>query len=176
MYNKIMNKVNNRKFRNKYSRYIAIVSILVFVLIKIFQQDFFGQDTQNDFNEVSLVSCIDGDTATLNVSGSTQKVRFIAVDTPEITSNDYYAKEAKNYVCDRLNQGPIFLEFDPNSDQYDDYGRMIAWVYVGDSLLQKEIIEEGYGKVKYIYGDYKYVDELNQLQSQAKKSKMGIWR
>lgn len=176
MYNENMNNVKKRKYKNKYSKFIAVISILVIVMIKVLQSDFLSKNIQNDLKHVGLISCIDGDTANLNVNGSTQKVRFIAIDTPEVTSNDFYANEARDYVCNRLSQGPIYLEFDPGSDQFDKYGRMIAWVYVGDSLLQKEIVEEGYGKVKYIYGDYKYVDELNQLQSQAKKSKLGIWR
>lgn len=177
MYNKNMNTENKKQLYGKYLLSIVIVIILASILINsLWNEVKMMLNTGTDRVKASLITCIDGDTAKLNVDGVAQKVRFIAVDTPEIPSNDYYAIEARDYVCDRLTQGPISLEFDDNSDKFDKYDRMIAWIYIGDTLLQEEIVANGYGKVKYIYGDYKYVDKLNELQSFAKKSKVGIWR
>nr|WP_252968929.1 thermonuclease family protein [Erysipelothrix rhusiopathiae] len=52
----------------------------------------------------------------------------------------------------------------------------MAWVYVDDALLQELLVSGGFAKVKYIYGDYLYVDKLNGLQAHAKKQKVGIWK
>ena len=51
----------------------------------------------------------------------------------------------------------------------------LGWIFVDDSLLQKELISLGYAKVAYLYGDYKYTDELKEEESIAKSKKLGIW-
>ncbi|UPU39035.1 thermonuclease family protein [Erysipelothrix sp. Poltava] len=58
-------------------------------------------------------------------------------------------------------------------NKYDKYGRVIAWVYVDDALLQELLVSGGFAKVKYIYGDYLYVDKLNGLQGSCEKTKSG---
>ena len=67
------------------------------------------------------------------------------------------------------------MEYDPNSTKQDKYGRILAWVYVDDSLLQKELVKKGYAKVAYLYGDYKYTKSLQLLEKKAKSNKVGLW-
>lgn len=172
-----MNKKMKRNTNNNLYRIGVIVLLLITGIVQLYREMNDKDSAVADhLVQATLVGCIDGDTATLNVEGTQHKVRFISIDTPEVDRNDYYAKEAKEYTCNRLKSGTISLEFDENSDRFDDYNRMIAWVYVDGALLQEEIVEQGYGRVKYVYGDYKYVDALYELQDLAKKSKVGIWR
>lgn len=176
MYNKNMIKYRSKKKTTKSQ--LIFLCILFIVVVVQNSSDLLSKLglVKNDTSIVTLIKCIDGDTATFNVDGTNHKVRFISIDTPELSSDDYYAQEALDYTCDRLSSGEITLEFDPNSDKFDKYNRMIAWVYVDDALLQKELVEKGFAQVKYVYGDYKYVDELYEVQTLAKKSKVGIWR
>ena len=130
--------------------------------------------------EVTLKSCVDGDTAKFIYQNETIKVRFLAIDTPELKHEDReeekYAREAKEFACNKLKDAnEIYLEFDPNSDKQDKYDRYLAWVFVDDNLLQKDIIIKGYAKVAYLYGDYKYTDILKKEQRRAQKNKLGIW-
>ena len=127
--------------------------------------------------EVKLFKCVDGDTAIFRINNKEEKVRFLAVDTPEITTNvEFYGKEAKEYTCNRLtNAKKLELEYDPKADK-DKYDRVLAWVYVDDSLIQKEIIKDGYGSVAYIYDKYMYINELCDLQESAFNNKIGIWK
>ena len=124
-------------------------------------------------SEVNMVSCVDGDTATFIIDGKEEKVRFLAIDALEV--NEYYGKEASNYVCHALeNASTITLEFEESSYR-DKYNRVLAWAFVDGKLLQEELISRGLAQVKYLYDDYKYVDELFDLQEQAKTKKIGIW-
>ena len=41
--------------------------------------------------------------------------------------------------------------------------------------LQKELIEQGYAKVAYIYGDYLYTNELKNVEKNIKERKIGVW-
>ena len=148
--------------------------LLVFALIFYY---FSLKGEESTIHErVSLNSCIDGDTARFVIQGKVEKVRFIAIDTPELNTNDFYAKEAADFTCSTLQQADtISIELDPKSDSRDKYERIIAWVYVDEILLKELIVKDGYGKVHYIYDDYLYVNKLRSLESKAKQVKKGIW-
>ena len=133
-------------------------------------------EARSDTITVTLNKCVDGDTAWFNYKEDIIKVRFLAVNTMELKSNNKYADIAKEFTCDELtNAKKIKLEFDSKSDEKDKYDRYLTWVFVDDSLLQSKLIEKGYAEVKYIYGDYKYVDELKEKEKNAKENKLGIW-
>ncbi len=126
--------------------------------------------------KVFFSKCSDGDTAHFIINNEEKTVRFLAIDTPEITNNEPYSKEASEYTCNALkNAKEIYLEYDSNSDKEDKYGRILAFVHVDGVLLEKSLIEQGLAKVYYIYGDYAHVDELRETESIAKNNKLGIW-
>lgn len=127
--------------------------------------------------EVTLDKCVDGDTAWFNLDNERIKTRFLAINTPESTNKiEAYGKEASNYTCNMLtNAKKIEIEYDSNSDKFDKYDRHLVWVFVDDTLLQEKLLEAGLAEIKYIYGDYKYLDELKKVESTAKKNKIGMW-
>lgn len=130
----------------------------------------------NPMVKVSFYKCSDGDTARFIISNEERKVRFLAIDTPEVDNNEPFSKVAAEYTCNRLkNAKEIYLEYDSNSDKEDKYGRILAFVHVDGELLQKELVERGYAKVAYIYGDYEHVSELRELEEIAKNNGLGIW-
>lgn len=126
-----------------------------------------------DQDGVHLAACVDGDTARFVVDGKEEKVRFLAIDTPEITNKqnpEPFGIEASEFTCRTLsNANTITLEYETN--KRDKYNRLLAWVFVDDKLLQEALVENGYAKVAYLYGDYKYTNRLQvaQLDAQAKK-------
>ena len=131
--------------------------------------------------EVNLYKCIDGDTFRIKDDSKKYYVRLLAVDTYELNSKNKikkkYAYKAKKYVCKILkNSKNIYIEYDPNSLQEDIYGRLLAWVYVDDILLQKLLVKNGYAKVTYLFGKYLYTDELLKYQKEAQDNKIGIWK
>lgn len=131
-------------------------------------------------NTVKLSKCVDGDTARFIIDGNEYSTRFLAIDTPETKHPkkkvEPYGKEASNYTCNSLKKASkIVLEYDSNSTKEDKYGRRLAWVFVDGELLQKKLVNKGYAKVAYLYGDYKYTDELKMIEKSAKSKKLGVW-
>ena len=57
----------------------------------------------------------------------------------------------------------------------DKYNRALGWVFIDDTLLQKDLVSLGYAKVAYLYGDYKYTEDLKKEESIAKSKKLGVW-
>lgn len=133
-----------------------------------------------NFNIVKFYECIDGDTAEFLLNNKKIKVRFLAIDTPETVhpkkKKDPIGLLASDYTCKRIKEATIIkLEYDKSSSKTDKYNRFLAWIWLDDNLLQKELIAQGYGKVAYIYGKYNYIDDLYSLEDIAKENKLGIW-
>ena len=130
--------------------------------------------------KVKFSKCVDGDTIKVTIDNEEKTVRFLAIDTPESVHPskgiEYYGKEASNYTCDKVtNAKKIELEYDSNSDKEDKYNRILAWVFVDGSLLQDDLVSNGYAEVAYLYGDYKYTSLLQDHQAVAESKKIGIW-
>lgn len=135
----------------------------------------------NERVDIKFRSCVDGDTASFVMNKRVIKVRFLAINTPEIKHGskpaEFYGKEAADYTCERLKKAKkLELEFDDGSDQKDKYGRYLGWIIVDNKNLQKELVKKGYAEVKYLYGDYKYTNELKKLEREAKANKLGMWK
>lgn len=129
---------------------------------------------------VKFESCVDGDTIKVMLDDKKTTVRFLAVDTPETKhptkGEQPFGKEASNYTCDKVkNAKKLEIEYDEGSSKVDKYDRTLAWIFTDDSLLQKDLVSHGYAKVAYLYGDYKYTDELKKEESAAKSKKLGVW-
>lgn len=139
---------------------------------------FISINTVSAREKVAFSKCVDGDTIKVLIGNEEKTIRLIAIDTPESVSTskeiEYYGKEASNYTCNSItNAKKIELEYEKSKT--DKYGRMIAWVWIDDILLQDELIKGGYAEVAYLYGKYKYVDILKDHQAIAVSSKIGIW-
>lgn len=128
--------------------------------------------------KIELVKCIDGDTAIFKIGNEKEKVRFLAINTPEYNEEkkEYYGKEASEYTCKKLtNAKKIEIEYDKKSDKRDRYGRVLGWIFVDDTLLQESLVKNGYAEIKYVYDNYSYVEILEKREKQAKKKELGIW-
>ena len=138
-------------------------------------------NAQTEKVEVTLNTTVDGDTAKFNLNNEIVTVRFLAVDTPETKHPDKgvepYGPEASNFTKEKLtNAKKIVLEYDNNSTKTDKYNRHLAWIWVDDELLQELLIESGLAKVEYVYGDYKYLEQLQEKETIAKQNKIGLWQ
>ena len=150
--------------------------ILIILLLLIFPFNAFA----NEKIDVKYSSCVDGDTAKFIINNKIEKVRFLAIDTPETKhptkGEEPYGKEASMYTCTKIKKAKkIQLEFDDKSTKTDKYGRYLAWVYVDDNLLQAELVKKGLAKVAYLYGDYRYNDLLKEYETNAKLNKVGMY-
>ena len=153
---------------------ICFVSVIIVVIYMGFSFSLSNRD------EVILDRCVDGDTAIFKVHGKRTRVRFLGIDTPESVKPNVevqeYSIDASKYACQMLEKANhIYLEYDGNSDRYDKYDRLLAWVFVDDDNLSELLVLNGYAMVRYIYDDYKYVDSLCMAQEKAYLSKLGIW-
>jgi micrococcal nuclease len=120
-----------------------------------------------------VASVIDGDTVVLD---SGEKVRYLMVDTPEITSgkHDCYGQEARDYNEELVLGQEIELRYDAECS--DNYGRLLAYVDSPDGEVNTLLIERGYGCVLYLPPNGREREsEFATLELEARQSKTGLW-
>ena len=119
---------------------IFIASLIILIVIISFAlKMIINYNPEIKENQNQVADIIDGDTFRLE---NGDVVRLLCVDTPEKGEEGY--DEAISFLGGRLlYQDNITLE----GNTTDRYNRLLRWVWVDDSLINKEIIDEGFGKV-----------------------------
>jgi micrococcal nuclease len=132
-------------------------------------------DSDSGEETALVIRCLDGDTAELE-DGT--KVRFLGVDTPEVSKNDCYALEAKYFTESLILNEEVILEPDANTDDTDQFGRLLryVWIEVGDQrrLVNKELLLKGYAR-SFMDSKLTMKDELRAAEAQAQATGAGLW-
>jgi len=145
--------------------------ILILVLLSIY----FRSGLSGNSNEYSVREVIDGDTVTID--GFVTSVRYLGIDTPEILTKDSpgdpLAEEATDLNRRLVNGKKVRLEFD--KQKYDDYGRLLANVFVDNTFVNEEIVRSGLARALIIKPNEKYASRILEAVKQAKGERKGIW-
>jgi micrococcal nuclease len=121
--------------------------------------------------EGKVARVIDGDTIELE-SGT--KIRYLLADTPETTSNDCYAENAKQFNSDLVLGKTVLISYDVQCT--DQYGRSLAYVSVDGQEVNTLLVQRGYACVLFIPPDGESrVDEFRALELDAKNARRGLW-
>ena len=117
---------------------------------------------------INVKEVIDGDTIVLQ---SGEHVRYIGIDTPEKDQPFYQQAKERNQ---KLVEGKeVRIEFDVQ--RKDKYGRLLAYVYVGETFVNAELVRNGLANLYTVPPNVKHSDYFLKLQSEAKEKKLGIW-
>jgi len=121
--------------------------------------------------EAQVVRIIDGDTIEVQIYGSNYKVRYIGIDTPEV--GDPCSAEATAANRDLVEGKNVHLEKDVS--ETDKYGRLLRYVYVGDTMVNAELVRQGYAQVYTYPPDVKYNEQFLELERKAREKGRGCW-
>ena len=145
-----------------------------------FSSNVLAVETAGEKIAVKYLKTSDGDTARVMLDGENVRVRFLGINTPEVSGEDKveepFGNEALAYTKERLDHAKkIEIEYDDVADHEDRFGRQLAWVWVDDELFELELLEKGLAKTYMLKNDYKYAKELKTAESKAKLAKVGVW-
>ncbi len=121
-----------------------------------------------------VTKVVDGDTIEISTG---ERVRYIGMDTPETVdprkSVQCFGKEASNKNKELVEGKEVRLVKDI-SDK-DKYGRLLRYVYVGDTFINLELVKQGYASSYSYPPDIKYQSQILQAQKDAQVAKLGLW-
>ena len=126
-----------------------------------------------------VVDFADGDTISVDMNGTTERIRLIGVDTPETHDPrkvvQCFGQAASKYTKELIGNNSVRLEADPLSTNRDRYNRLLRYVYLPDGrLVQAEIIKNGYG-FAYVSFPFTKSEEFLSYQTQARDGNKGLW-
>jgi micrococcal nuclease len=122
-----------------------------------------------------LVAVHDGDTLSVIVGRKKERVRLIGIDAPELAQRPW-GGHAKRHLKDLLGYTGTGLTLEFDVEKRDRYGRLLAYVRTGDNtLLNLEMVRDGYSVLYTSPPNVKYVDLLREGQRYARDKGLGIW-
>jgi len=127
-------------------------------------------NTNNVTGETGLVvRVIDGDTIDVDINGETMRVRYIGMNTPERDEPCYRdATEANRRMVE--GQTVTLVRDTSNTDRYD---RLLRYVYVGNTFVNRELVAEGYAEAVLYEPDHRYYNDFLQLEREATRDQRG---
>jgi len=140
-------------------------------------------DTKDNSEEIKyykVIKVVDGDTIAVDISGVSEIIRLIGINTPEAVDPrkpvECFGIEASNKAKELLSGKLVALEKDNSQDERDKYGRLLRYARTKEGLFYNlEIIKQGYG-YEYTYNTpYKYQSEFKEAENNARTKKLGLW-
>lgn len=120
---------------------------------------------------------VDGDTVEVLLDGREEDVRYIGVDTPETvkegTPVQCYGPQASVFNHRLVEHRKVRLVFD--EELRDVYGRLLAYVYLGDRFLSAELVRRGLARTLTIPPDDRFAAYLKRLEIAAARAGRGLW-
>jgi micrococcal nuclease len=123
-----------------------------------------------------VLEVVDGDTIDVSLAAETEPVRYIGIDTPESNPDlpyECFGDEADGLNRELVGGREVRLEFD--DERRDQYGRLLAYVYVGDLFVNAEIVRRGYARTLTIEPNTDHADLFARLQQGAGNAGRGLW-
>ncbi len=119
----------------------------------------------------TLVRVIDGDTIDVRINGSTERVRYIGINTPERDQPGY--SEATQANRRLVESGPLWLARDVS--ERDRFGRLLRYVIAGEQFANLALVEQGMAQAATFPPDVRCTDTYLAAQQRARENGAGLW-
>ncbi len=126
-----------------------------------------------------VVRVVDGDTIQVLFEGTRWKIRYLGIDTPESHASskrsvERYGKEASLRNAELVRDKTVRLVFDGR--RKDRFGRLLCYVWVGEQLINRTLLAEGWARVYRKAPKIRYYQEFCDLERTARRRRVGLWR
>ncbi len=120
---------------------------------------------------------VDGDTVEVRIDGVVEDLRYIGVDTPESVKPDApvecFGPEASEFNSELVAGETVRLVYD--AERRDVYERLLAYVYVGNTFVNAELVRRGYATTLTIAPNDRFAGTFDRLQREASAAGRGLW-
>jgi micrococcal nuclease len=134
---------------------------------------------------------VDGDTIHVQLGGRIEKVRYIGVNAPESAAGNRATGGRQHHLSifphtpaagdaarrinlDLVGSRSVRLELDRR--RRDEHHRLLAYVWVGDTMINAEMVKRGYAQVMSVPPDFRHRALFVRLQAEARAAGRGLWQ
>jgi micrococcal nuclease len=149
--------------------------------------------SETEIATVTVIDVVDGDTIDVRFEdGSTDRVRLLGVDTPEIhtdvTPGEFegvpdtatgrsclrdWGERASGYAQDRLAGATVTLYADEQADRRGGFDRLLAYVVVDGQQFNYDLVREGYARV--FETTFTQSDRFADAEAAARQAGRNLW-
>lgn len=134
------------------------------------EDDFSDDDIVVDTGDLYTVTrVIDGDTIEARQGEVTYRIRYVGVNTPESDESCY--SDAREANASLVEGRQVRLEKDESNT--DRFGRLLRYVYVGDTFVNAELVRGGWAEAVLYQPDDLHYDEFVDLEAEATNDARG---
>lgn len=137
-----------------------------------------NKELGNGLFEARVRYCYDGDTCKIvTFDGQEYQLRLLNIDSPEIKSNQWLAKESAELARKYLVGRKVIIELSQKNPPEDKYGRLLGYVWLDKKNMYQDIaLKEGLAIVRYVYSpDDKYENRFKTIEDEARRNRKGVW-
>ena len=132
-----------------------------------------------DYTHIKVSKVIDGDTVRLS---NGKLLRYIGMDTPEVRlyrkGEWIYNPQPFALAAKKLNRKLVenkFVKVEFDVDKFGSYGRMLGYLFVGNTFVNAKLVEQGLAVLYTRPPDVKYTDLFIRMQKEARENRRGLW-
>lgn len=126
-----------------------------------------------------VVRVVDGDTLVVNARGTPTTVRLLGIDSPETVDPrrpvGCYGPQASRRAHRLLDGRLVWLRTDPSQDRTDRYGRLLAYIWTADGLVNERLVAEGDAREFTYRAPYRLRPRLLAAEAEARAARRGLW-
>ena len=119
-----------------------------------------------------MLTVHDGNTLTMRIDGHIEKVRLIGMEAPELTQTPW-GRQARDMLKALAEDKSVRLETD--NTLRDQYKHLLAYVYVGEKLVNLEMLRQGQAVIHTVPPNVAHLEEYRKAQAEASGAGRGLW-
>ncbi|HEY6730781.1 MAG TPA: thermonuclease family protein [Solirubrobacterales bacterium] len=160
------------------ARSLVLLALVAVVLLQPWESwDVPWRDQPPQSASAYVTRAVDGDTVEVRLDGRIEDVRYIGVDTPETVKPgepvQCFGPQASAFNHQLVEDRRVRLVFD--SERRDVYGRLLAYVYLGDRFVNGELVRRGLARTLTIAPNDRFAERLKRLEIAAARAGRGLW-
>ncbi len=125
-----------------------------------------------------LAGCVPGREIRVELDGAAARVRLLNIDAPEEpregAGGECLARQATDALAALLPRGTeVLLVYD--EVRFDQYGRLLAGVFVGDRLVNAELARQGLVRPVVFDGNVRFLRAVEEGLAEAEEAGVGMF-
>jgi micrococcal nuclease len=124
-----------------------------------------------------VVDIIDGNTILVNMGERSETVRYIGITAQESNRRPPSAEPSPGEAVEANRQlvarQQVRMELD--AQERDRDGRLLAYVYVADRMVNAELVRRGSAEVMTVQPNVRHRDLFVTLEQEARDNRRGVW-